>query len=281
MEKAQGDPDRQRSTKNLGAIGSPAIALLVVAGLTILVIAARGGAEAAMAQVAAWLPLGYAFAAGMVASVNPCGFMMLPSYVSYHLGIHEEGYAEQPVYRRAGRALAVGLAATTGFLIILAIVGGVIAAGGRWLIDVFPYAGVAVGGIMVAGGLYLLVTRKSLGIVAAGRMSVGPQRNLRNALLYGIVYATGSLSCTLPIFMVVVGSSLASGGLAGSFIQFISYGLGMGVILIAVTLGAALFRGTLVRWLRAVMPHVHRISALFLTGAGAYLVYYWVFIAGL
>jgi hypothetical protein len=53
----------------------------------------------------------------------------------------------------------------------------------------------------------------------------------------------------------------------------------MGVILIAVTLSAALFHSTLTRWLSAIMPHVHRISALFLAGAGAYLVYYWVFIA--
>jgi hypothetical protein len=35
------------------------------------------------------------------------------------------------------------------------------------------------------------------------------------------------------------------------------------------------------RWLKAVIPYVHRMSALFLAGAGAYLVYYWLFIAGL
>jgi hypothetical protein len=28
------------------------------------------------------------------------------------------------------------------------------------------------------------------------------------------------------------------------------------------------------------MPYVHRMSALFLAGAGVYLVYYWVFVAG-
>jgi cytochrome c biogenesis protein CcdA len=98
--------------------------------------------------------------------------------------------------------------------------------------------------------------------------------------LFGITYATGSLSCTLPIFLVVVGSSLASQGLLSSFVQFIGYGLGMGTILIAVTVGAALFRGSVARGLRAAMPYVHRMSALFLAGAGAYLVYYWLFIAG-
>jgi hypothetical protein len=29
------------------------------------------------------------------------------------------------------------------------------------------------------------------------------------------------------------------------------------------------------------MPYMHRMSALFLAGAGAYLVYYWLFIPGL
>jgi hypothetical protein len=48
-----------------------------------------------------------------------------------------------------------------------------------------------------------------------------------------------------------------------------------------VTFGAALFQGTVSKWLRKVMPYVHRMSALFLAGAGAYLVYYWLFIAGL
>ena len=149
------------------------------------------------------------------------------------------------------------------------------------MIRVFPYAGVAIGAAMAILGLWLLVTRRTLGIMAASRVTVSPQRNLRNVFLFGIAYATGSLSCTLPIFLVVVGSSLASQGLVNSFVQFIGYGLGMGAILIAVTVGAALFQGTVARGLRAAMPYVHRMSALFLTGAGAYLVYYWLFIAGL
>ena len=66
-----------------------------------------------------------------------------------------------------------------------------------------------------------------------------------------------------------------------SFVQFIGYGLGMGTILIAVTIGVALFQGTVTRWLRTALPYVHRMSAMFLVGAGAYLVYYWLFIAGI
>jgi cytochrome c biogenesis protein CcdA len=267
-----------RTARPLGDVASYAIPIVLVGGFLVLMIALRDGAEAAVASLAGLLPVGYAFAAGMVASVNPCGFLMLPSYISYHLGTEEDGYYEQPALKRALKALAMGLVATAGFLVILTVVGLVIAAGGQWLIRVFPYAGVAIGGAMVLLGIWLLVTRRTLGIMAASRVTVSPQRNMRNVFLFGIAYATGSLSCTLPIFLVVVGSSLASQGLLDSFVQFIGYGLGMGTILIAVTVGAALFRGTVAKGLRAAIPYVHRMSALFLVGAGAYLVYYWFFI---
>jgi len=284
MSQIAGNPaefnNRDRETNRWASLASIVVPVAIVAGFLFLMILLRDGVEAAVANVAGWLPVGWAFAAGMVASVNPCGFLMLPTYISYHLGTQEEGYYDQPVAKRGLHALALGLVATAGFLVILAAVGIVIAAGGQWLVRVFPYAGVAIGAAMAGLGVWLLITRRTLGIMAASRVTVSPQRNLRNVFLFGIAYATGSLSCTLPIFLVVVGSSLGSQDLLTSFVQFIGYGLGMGTILIAVTVGAALFRGAVAKGLRAMMPYVHRISALFLAGAGAYLVYYWLFIAG-
>jgi cytochrome c biogenesis protein CcdA len=277
---ASGPDGTSSPTPRWAVIASLAVPVLIVGGLLFAMISLRDGVEAAVAGLAGWLPVGYAFAAGMVASVNPCGFLMLPTYIAYHLGTQEEGYYDQPALKRASKALALGAVATLGFLAILALAGTMIAASGQWLIRAIPFAGLAIGGAMALLGVYLLVTNETLGIMAASRVTVSPQRNLGNVFLFGIAYATGSLSCTLPIFLVVVGSSLASQGLADSFVQFIGYGLGMGTTLIAVTIGAALFRGTVSRWLRRAMPYVHRMSALFLAGAGAYLVYYWLFIAG-
>ncbi|NHZ71759.1 MAG: cytochrome c biogenesis protein CcdA [Aquificales bacterium] len=234
-----------------------------------------------MANLATILPVGYAFGAGMVASVNPCGFFLLPSYISYNLGTEEEGFYQSSAGSRVFKALMLGTAATAGFVVIFAIAGTLISLGGQWLIRVFPFAGVAIGAVMVLLGLWLVITRRTLGIMAASRVTVSRERNLRNVFLFGIAYAVGSLSCTLPIFLVVVGGSLASQGWAASFSQFISYALGMGSILIAVTLGSAFFQGAVAKWLRQAMPYVHRASALFLVAAGAYLIYYWVFFAGL
>lgn len=279
MDQATRAESRAAAVPAWGArLATNGLPVLFVAGFLLLLISIQTRAETALAGLAGLLPIGWAFAAGMVASVNPCGFLLLPSYLSYHLGTEEDGFYQQSTGRRFLKALRLGLVATAGFIAILALFGGVIAAGGRWLVTVFPFAGVAVGGAMALLGLYLLITHRTLGIMAASRVTISPRRNLRNVFGFGVAYAVGSLSCTLPIFLVVVGSSLASAGLVDSFVQFISYALGMGSVLIAVTLGAALFRGAVAGGLRRVVPYVHRTSALFLVGAGLYLIYYWVFV---
>lgn len=56
------------------------------------------------------IPLGYAFGAGMVAAINPCGVAMLPAIVGYELGVWSAGYV------RLARGLVFGLLATAGFL---------------------------------------------------------------------------------------------------------------------------------------------------------------------
>lgn len=254
------------------------IPAVLVVGLLFLLISFRGGIEAGVANLALLLPVGYAFAAGMVASVNPCGVLMLPTYVLQQL--RTEG-ASSSAARRTLKALLIAVVVTAGFIVVFAAAGGIIAAGGRWLVAIFPYAGLVIGAAMVGLGAWILVTGKTLSILGAGPVAANRQQSLGNAFLFGIAYAVGSLSCTLPIFLVVVGTSLTSEGLLFSFGQFIGYALGMGTIIFTVTIGVALFRRAMVRWLRLVTPYIHRVSAMFLIGAGAYLVYYWLFLGGL
>jgi cytochrome c biogenesis protein CcdA len=214
----------------------------------------------------------------MVASVNPCGILMLPSYVLYQLK-GEEGGASAA--RRAWRGFVIAVMVTAGFVVVFGLVGSIISLGGRWLVSAFPYLGLLVGIGMVGLGIWILVTNRTLSILDGGPVIIDRERSLRNAFLFGTAYATGSLSCTLPIFLVVVGTSLTGGELLSSFGQFLGYALGMGTIIFGVTIGAALFRRAMTRWLRLMAPYVHRLGALFLIGAGLYLVYYWIFQAGL
>lgn len=132
---------------------------------------------------------------------------------------------------------------------------------------------------MVVIGAWLLATHGTLGIAFVTRVAVSPRRNLANAFFFGLAYAAGSLGCTLPVFLVVVGGALASQGWGQALAQYVSYSIGMGVVLTAVTVGVALFRGAAGRVLRPAASYVHRAGAMFLVGAGAYLVYYWAFYA--
>ncbi len=259
----------------MAAVASLLIPAIVVVGLLFLLISLRAGSEAAMSRLANLLPLGYAFSAGMVASVNPCGFLLLPTYILYHLGAQDAEFYAQSVGKRVQKALVLGTVATLGFVVIFALVGGIVTAGGQWLLSVFPYASIVIGVGMTALGLWLLITRKSIGIQAMGRVSITPKRNLLNVFLFGIVYAIGSLSCTLPVFLVVVGSALASQELATSLGQFVGYALGMSLVFIAVTMGAALVRDAMMRWMRNIVPYVNRVNALFLVGVGIFLIYTW------
>ena len=67
--------------------------------------------------------LALAFGAGMVATVNPCGFAMLPAYLSYFMGIQEEGRSRAAVLRSA---LMVGGVVSLGFLVVFGIAGVII-----------------------------------------------------------------------------------------------------------------------------------------------------------
>lgn len=272
------DSSREEHSDGFSLAISLIVPAVLVGAILVLVVAVRGSVEQAVANLAGLLPVGYAFAAGMVASVNPCGALMLPSYIFFQLGVGDE--ESEPTVERILKALRLAIATTAGFAVIFGAVGGVVSVGGRWLTAFFPYAGLIIGLAMLGLGIWLLISHRSLGILAASRVSVTPERSLGNMFLFGIAYAVSSLSCTLPIFLVVVGSALSAGDWTTSLAQFMGYALGMGAVMAAVTVGASLFRQAVERWLRRVMPYVHRVSALFLIGAGVYLVYYWIFEAG-
>lgn len=240
--------------------------------------------QAGVSTFARLLPLGYAFAAGMVATANPCGILLLPSLVAFYLTRGEEGDPrELTPRRRAARALLLGLMATLGFVALFGLVGILIGAGGRALAAYFPIGGLLIGAGLAGLGAWLALTGRGFGILAAsqamGTVEVGD--DLRSLFLFGVAYAVTSLACTLPIFLVVVGPALAAGSVVAATGQFVSYALGMGSVLTVVIVGAAFFQALVQRSVRRVVPYVHRLSASFLVGAGLFVTHYWAKSTGL
>jgi cytochrome c biogenesis protein CcdA len=238
-----------------------------------------------VASVISLLPVGYALAAGMMATINPCGFALLPAYISIYLGNRDDGGREIGTLTRLIRALAISVVVALGFVLLFGSVGLIISAGGRFLIGIMPWAGLLIGIGMVLLGIWLLIAKgrlhSSIAAEFSAKIGVKGTGGVRSYFLFGIAYGIASLSCTLPVFLVVVGSSLAAGGFLVGFYQFISYALGMSIVLTVLTVGMALVKEAITRFMRSLVPYVERASAVFILLAGGFVVYYWLTIGGL
>ncbi|MFN2490833.1 MAG: cytochrome c biogenesis CcdA family protein [Actinomycetota bacterium] len=218
------------------------------------------------------MPLALALVAGALASVNPCGFPLLPAFLSFYVGADEASLPHAPA--RVAQGLLVGLLVSTGFLGVFAVVGVPIAYGVTQLVTLIPWAGLALGILMVAGGAAGLGGRAFY--LSTGRpLPIQRRRRPATMVWFGAAYALCSLGCTLPIFVALVGASLATASVAEGVIVFGAYGLGMATMLMALSLGAALARDGLARRLKRLLPHMGRVASGLLLLAGAYLTYYW------
>ncbi len=217
------------------------------------------------------IPFALAFTAGLVATVNPCGFAMLPAYLAYFLG-DEQTDASAP--RALGRGLVVGGVVSVGFLAVFGVAGVLLTLGVQAVVGALPWAAMVVGVGVVILGAFMLggfeLTARLPGVATSGSGS-----GLRGMFVFGVSYAVASLSCTLPIFLVVVTGTIPQLGFVAGVTTFLIYGLGMSMLLVVVTLALALGKRSLVGWLRRSSRHVHRVAGGILVIAGGYIVWFW------
>lgn len=221
--------------------------------------------------------LALAFSAGMVATVNPCGFALLPAYLSYFLGL-EDGSDQDDSARRAPvvRALMVSAAVTGGFLVVFGIMGFAWSSVSGVIGTRLPWFTLVVGVLLVILGIAML--RGFEPVLQLPKLQLSDDgRQLSSMFLYGISYAVASLSCTIPIFIGIVSTTLERQSFFAGVATFVAYGLGMGMTLSILTISVALAKSGILRTFRRVLPHVNTISGGFLIVAGLFVSYYaWV-----
>jgi len=217
-------------------------------------------------------PLTLALAAGGLSTINPCGFAMLPAYLTFYVGADEEQLPKAST--RMAQGLLTGLMVSAGFLLVFGIVGLPLIYGATQVVRAIPWVGIALGVILLVVGVATFFGRKlSMTIVTPIRPD--HDRQPKTMFIFGIGYGVASLGCTLPVFLAVVGASLATQGPGSALMVLAAYGLGMAIMLILFSTGAAVVRDGLVRWVRKLMPYMGRITGAMLTVAGVYLTYYW------
>ncbi len=147
--------------------------------------------ESFVANLAILLPFGYAFAAGMVTTVSPCGIAMLPAYVSLFLGAGEKSFQTRSPLRRGARALAMSGVVTLGFVAFFGVIGAILSAGGQFLIAYIPWVAVVIGVALILLGIYLLTgghLYTNLPARLASRLSKNGEVGIKGFLIFGVAY---------------------------------------------------------------------------------------------
>ena len=217
------------------------------------------------------------FLRGFVAAVNPCGFVLLPTYLMFFLGSDVSAAVGDLGSRRAGvrRALVVSAALTAGFMTVFVVVGLVTYHFTSWIQRNAKYATIAIAVGLVALGVSML--RGDRLPIAAPRLDRGGRsRGVGSMFVYGIAYAVASLGCTIGLFLPSLFSARDDGLIAATG-QVAAYGAGMGLLVTALTVSLAVARTGLLGGLRASMHRVEQVAAGFVILSGLYLAYYfWV-----
>ena len=218
--------------------------------------------------------LSLAFITGMLAAVNPCGFILLPTYLLYFLGLSssQAGVERAPI----GRALTVSLAVSGGFMAVFLVVGLITEFATNWVNANAKYLTGAIGVVLVVLGIAMLFGYR-LPINTPKLDAGGRDRTTWSMFVYGIAYAIASIGCTLPLFVVNLFGAAKRHGVAAGLANIGMYGLGMALLVTALTVTLAVANLGLLKVLRRGMQYVEMVAGAFVLLSGLYLLwYFWV-----
>ncbi len=212
--------------------------------------------------------LGASLTAGMLAAFNPCGFALLPGYLALFLGDAQAAGRSTAIRR----ALAISAALTAGFVVVFGVIGVLISVV-AWRITAYtPYLTLLVGPLLALLGIWLITGRELK--LRLPRMGGTVGANPAGMFIYGMIYASVSLSCTLPIFLIAVTGGLRSSNPGAGLAVVLAYALGMGLVMTVLTLAVALARDGIVARSRTFVRYINRASGVLLILAGGYLTWY-------
>nr|WP_221379970.1 cytochrome c biogenesis CcdA family protein [Actinoplanes polyasparticus] len=207
-----------------------------------------------------------ALTAGMLGAVNPCGFALLPAYLSV-LVAAEPGRTGAAVRRalRAGVLLAFGYALVFGaFGLVLTPIAGA-------LQPRLPWLTVVLGVGLAALGVWLLAGRSLPSPTVRAPVLTG---STGSTVLFGMAYAVASLGCAVGPFLALVVSSLRAGSIGSGVALFLAYAGGMALVVSATAVAVALVRVSVIGRMRRLITVVPRLGGAVLVVSGLYVAYY-------
>ena len=222
-------------------------------------------------MIAASDRLWLSFGSGLLAAVNPCGFVLLPTYLMYFLGVSGRPGTQRATVRRA---LLVSAALSAGFMTIFIIVGGVSRLFTDWLNQNAKYVSLLIGVALVILGIAMLFGYRLP--FSTPKLETGKRdQTVASMYVFGLAYAIASIGCTIGPFSATVLGTIDTDGFFQGIIAIVLYGLAMSLLITTLTVTLALAQGGLLKSLRIGMTYVEIASAVIMILSGLYLTWYW------
>jgi cytochrome c-type biogenesis protein len=219
----------------------------------------------------------YAFLQGLVGALNPCGFAMLPAYLSLVVLGDDTTQSGRQSLSSAVRALLATTAMSLGFVVVFGCF-GTVSDSISWEVQrSLPIATALTGAAMVVLGLWFLVRllRSGDAMIRLPSWSNGtPTTRISSMFGYGLVYAVSSLSCGFGSFVTVVSLTFQAGASNLGLLSCFAYAGGMTVVVGSLAVSAALAHSVIATGVRKLLPHISKISAALVILAGLYMAYY-------
>lgn len=215
----------------------------------------------------------YALLLGIVAAFNPCGFALLPAYITVIVtGSADSDYPRSVALRRAA---GFGLAMTLGFMLVFTAFGllfGAVSLGLQGsILPYVSYATIAIGIALTWLGVIMALRGELRGPGLRVQLRA-PRTTFRSQVGYGASFAVASLSCTIGLFLAVVSQALLASNPVDAVLPFVIYGAGMAASVVTVSLIAALAGTTVAATLRRKTPLLMRAGGVLMIAAGLYVV---------
>jgi len=214
-------------------------------------------------------PIALAFTAGMVATFNPCGFSLLPAYIGAFVAGDK---TSERTDLRIIRAIGVAAAVSVGFILVFATAGLIIDSLAGEARRQLPWVSIVIGFLLIGAGVATVAGWKPTLAIRGPKLSAG-SNSPRVMVGYGVTYAVASLSCTIGPFLAVTGTGLSRSPAEG-IATYVAYALGMGVIILILSVATALAHGAVANNMRRLSRIAPRLGGALMVLAGGYAIWY-------
>ena len=245
--------------------------------------------------------VGFAFIAGLASFFSPCSFPLLPGYITFYFKSRADTRAsgtEGTANKGAGRSVLTGLRlgsfAGAGIMLVFFVIGvivlGLVAIGVSVSGDAIAYMKPAVGTILLVMGLLtVLDVPINTGYITAPfhrlKERIRPSKGVAEIsfspsglFLYGVAYGSASASCSVPVFLAIVITSVLTGSPADAVLTFVVFLFSLWLLMAVMTAVLSVSEEKVRRGLMRHYAAIKKVTGAVFLVAGGYLL--WLFLHG-